>query len=137
MNQTHIRETPVEPIPHPAGDAAPASVCPRFHYAVELVGRRWIGAIISVLMSGPRRFNELLSAVPGLSDRLLTERLRELEREGIVLRTVHDERPVRVTYTLTESGESLGPILQQISHWAERWVEFVPVCPESESAEGA
>jgi DNA-binding HxlR family transcriptional regulator len=134
MNQTHIRETPVEPVPHPLAGEAPESVCPRFHYAVELLGRRWIGAIISMLMSGPRRFNELLGAVPGLSDRLLTERLRELEREGIVLRTVHDERPVRVTYALTESGESLGPILQQISDWAERWVEFVPVCPEREPA---
>jgi len=134
MNQTHIRETPIEPA-HPSVENPQASsVCPRFHYAVELLGRRWIGAIISILMNGPRRFNELLGAVPGLSDRLLTERLRELEREGIVVRTVHDERPVRVTYTLTESGESLGPILHQISDWAERWVEFVPVCPESESA---
>jgi DNA-binding HxlR family transcriptional regulator len=134
MNQTHIRETPVDPAPFPAQDEGRSNFCPRFHYAVELLGRRWIGAIIFVLMGGPRRFNELLGAVPGLSDRLLTERLRELEREGIVARTVHDERPVRVTYALTESGESLGPILDQIAHWAERWVDFVPVCPESESA---
>jgi DNA-binding HxlR family transcriptional regulator len=135
MNQTHIRETPIDPAPHPPAETGVrANFCPRFHYAVELLGRRWIGAIIRVLMGGPRRFNELLGAVPGLSDRLLTERLRELEREGIVARTVHDERPVRVTYTLTESGESLGPILDQISDWAERWVEFVPVCPQSESA---
>jgi DNA-binding HxlR family transcriptional regulator len=134
MNQLHVRETPAERASHPIEADGPASVCPRFHYAVELLGRRWIGAIISILMSGPRRFNELLVAVPGLSDRLLTERLRELEREGIVVRTVHDERPVRVTYALTESGESLAPILDQISDWAERWVEFVPVCPPTRDA---
>jgi len=134
MNQTHIRESPVEPPACTAAAEGRSNFCPRFHYAVELLGRRWIGAIIRVLMGGPRRFNELLGAVPGLSDRLLTERLRELEREGIVVRTVHDERPVRVTYALTESGESLAPIFDQISDWAERWVEFVPICPESESA---
>jgi len=129
MNQTHIRETPVEP-DHSAVSGEPmSSFCPRFHYAVELLGRRWIGAIVRVLMTGPHRFNELLAAVPGLSDRLLTERLRELEREGIVTRTVHDERPVRVTYALTESGESLDPILRQIADWAERWVDWTPTCP--------
>ncbi len=132
MSQTHIRDTPVEP-----GHSAPAgeplsSFCPRFHYAVELVGRRWIGAIVRVLMNGPHRFNELLAAVPGLSDRLLTERLRELEREGIVTRTVHDERPVRVTYALTESGASLDPILRQISDWAERWVDLQPAKADPE-----
>ena len=97
--------------------------CPRFQYAIELIGRRWVGAIVRVLVSGPARFNEILTAVPGLSDRLLTERLRELEREGIVTRTVSTERPVRVTYELTECGRSLDAILSDISHWAETWVE--------------
>src|SRR5256885_8082090 len=81
-----------------------SKVCSRFHYAMELIGRRWSGAIISVLLRGPQCFNEMLAAVPGLSDRLLTERLRELEAEGLVERTVLPGPPVRVSYELTESG---------------------------------
>src|SRR5258706_5634479 len=83
--------------------AEPASkVCVRFHHAVELIGRRWTGAVISLLMSGPQGFNEMLAAVPGLSDRLLSERLRELEVEGLVIRTVLPGPPLRVSYELTE-----------------------------------
>jgi DNA-binding HxlR family transcriptional regulator len=100
-----------------------SAFCPRFQYAVELIGRRWVGAILRVLLGQPRRFNEIMAAVPGLSDRLLTERLRELETEGIVRRTVHDERPVRVTYELTECGESLEPIIRSVGEWAEAWVQ--------------
>ena len=96
--------------------------CPRFQYTLELIGRRWVGAIIRTLIGAPRRFNEILGAVPGLSDRLLTERLRELENEGIVRRTVHAERPVRVTYELTQCGSSLEPVVRSVSDWAERWV---------------
>ena len=98
-------------------------VCARFHHAVELIGRRWSGAIISVMMGGPRGFNELLAAVPGMSDRLLTERLRELESEGIVRRTVIIGPPVRVSYELTEAGESLKPVIEGLGRWAERWVK--------------
>jgi DNA-binding HxlR family transcriptional regulator len=99
-------------------------LCPRYHHAVELIGRRWTGAIVRTLMSGPRRFNELLSAIPGISDRLLTERLRELEAENIVRREVRPESPVRVIYELTERGRELGPALDEIAHWAERWIEL-------------
>src|SRR5215472_8892407 len=81
--------------------------CPRYHRAVELVGRRWTGAIIRVLLGGAKRFNEIASAVPGLSDRLLAERLRELESAGIVRRGVDAGPPVRVDYALTESGAEL------------------------------
>src|SRR5579884_3667986 len=99
----HLRETPVERSPEQASaHAEPASAfCPRFQYAVELIGRRWVGAILRTLIGQPRRFNEILAAVPGLSDRLLTGRFRELENEGIVRRVVHDARPVRVSYELT------------------------------------
>jgi DNA-binding HxlR family transcriptional regulator len=100
-----------------------SKVCSRFHHAVELIGRRWSGAIISVMMSGPQGFNELLGAVPGLSDRLLTERLRELESEGLVRRTVIPGPPVRVSYELTESGEGLKPVIVSLGRWAERWVK--------------
>src|SRR6187551_1465694 len=68
--------------------AAEGHVCTRYHHAVELIGRRWSGAILSVLLRGPQGYNEMLAAVPGLSDRLLTERLREFESEGLVVRTV-------------------------------------------------
>jgi len=73
-------------------------------------------------MSGPRRFNELLTAIPGISDRLLTERLRELEVASVVKREVKPDPPIRVVYELTESGRDLGPALDEIARWAERWI---------------
>lgn len=100
-----------------------SKVCVRFHHAVELIGRRWTGAIISLLMAGPQGFNEMLTAVPGLSDRLLTERLRELESEGLVLRTVLPGPPVRVSYELTKAGKDLKPVIECLGRWAEQWVE--------------
>jgi DNA-binding HxlR family transcriptional regulator len=99
-----------------------SAFCPRFQYTLELIGRRWVGAILRALMGPPRRFNEILAAIPGLSDRLLTERLRELETEGIVARVVHACRPVRVTYELTSCGRSLEPVIRSVSEWAEAWV---------------
>jgi len=99
-------------------------LCPRFHRAVELIGRRWTGAIVQVLLPGPRRFNELLGAIPGLSDRLLTERLRELEAAGLVTRAVQPGSPVRVVYELTAAGNGLGGPLEALGRWAERWIEL-------------
>lgn len=97
-------------------------VCPYFHRAIELLGKRWTGAIIRVLLEGPRRFHEILQAVPGLSDRLLSERLRELEAEGIVDRIVYPEMPVRVEYRLTEKGRALEPVIRELHRWADRWL---------------
>ena len=99
-----------------------SSFCPRFHRAVELIGRRWTGAVIRALCAGPRGFNELLATIPGLSDRLLTERLRELEGEKIVRREVLAGPPVRVQYSLTERGIELEPTIRTIGAWAERWI---------------
>ena len=96
--------------------------CPLFHRAVELVGRRWTGAVIRALCTGPRGFNQLLATIPGLSDRLLTERLRELESEKVVRREVLLGPPVRVQYSLTECGAELEPTIRAISAWAERWM---------------
>jgi len=96
--------------------------CPRFHRAVELIGRRWTGAIIRVLLAGPQRFNELAAAVPGMSDRLLAERLRELETENVVRRDVSNGPPVRVAYALTEAGRELEATIRMLGSWAERWV---------------
>ena len=115
----------------------PGAFCPRFHYAVELIGRRWTGAILRALLSGATRYSDITSAVPGLSDRLLSERLRELEAEGIVSRTVIPEMPVRIEYHLTEKGRSLEAVLASVSQWAEAWIE-APVaearCEEVERA---
>lgn len=102
--------------------AVDTGLCPRFHKAIELIGRRWTGAIIRVLLPGPRRFNELLSAIPGISDRLLTERLRELENEGLITRKVEPGSPVRVTYELTCAGHELEEAMDAVGRWAERWM---------------
>src|SRR5919198_3636348 len=88
------------------------SCCSLYHRAVELVGKRWTGAILLVLMDGPARFSEVKQLVPELSDRLLSERLKELESEGIVVRRVIDESPVRVEYALTEKGRALQPVVR-------------------------
>lgn len=99
-----------------------AGLCPRFHQAVELIGRRWTGALLQTLMDGRRRYSDLKAAVPEISDRMLSERLRELEAEGLVRRIVVPETPVRVEYELTEKGCQLREPLQAIGAWAERWL---------------
>lgn len=96
--------------------------CPLYHEAIELVGRRWTGAILRVLMDRPMRFSEVGQAVPELSDRLLSARMKELEARGIVERTVHPGPPVRVEYSLSEMGRELGPALNQLEEWAQRWL---------------
>ena len=103
------------------GGARSAHVCPDFHAAVELVGRRWSGAILYALAERPHFFADLAHAVPGLSDRLLSQRLRELEAEGLVARSVHDGPPARVSYALTEKGRALSPALRELRSWAKRW----------------
>ncbi len=117
----------VEGIPATASSAPSAShpvpkgVCPHFHAAIELIGKRWSGAILCALEDGPLRFGEICRAVPGLSDRLLSQRLRELEEAGIVRRSVADGAPVKVSYELTEKGRDLGPSLDELRGWAKRW----------------
>jgi DNA-binding HxlR family transcriptional regulator len=111
-----------EAAPRAAKAHEASGYCPRFHHASELLGRRWTGAIIRELLGGSRRFNELLASIPGLSDRLLCERLRELEGARIVDRDVETGPPVKVSYALTKAGRELEPVLQAIAAWAERWV---------------
>jgi DNA-binding HxlR family transcriptional regulator len=97
-----------------------AAVCPHFHAAIELIGKRWTGAIVFALTDGPLRFGELAKAVPGVSDRLLSRRLQELEGEGLVMRDVEAGSPVRVTYSLTEAGADLEPAIAELKDWAKR-----------------
>ena len=98
-------------------------LCPRFHRAIELIGRRWNGAIVFVLLQERARFGELRAAIPGITDRMLTERLQALEREGIVVRTVVPEIPVRVEYALTKKGRALAEAFKTVSAWSEKWLD--------------
>ena len=101
----------------PTCDARP-SCCSLYHRAIELVGKRWTGAILLVLLDGPLHFSGIRQLVPELSDRLLSERLKELEAEGIVERRVLDGSPVRVEYSLTPKGRALEPALASLKEWA-------------------
>ena len=98
-------------------------LCSRFHRASELIGRRWTGAIIFVLLKSRCRFATLRSAIPDITDRMLSERLQELEQEGIVDRMVIPETPVRVEYALTRKGRALGSTMDAIADWAHKWIE--------------
>jgi len=101
----------------------PRACCPFYHEAVELIGRRWTGAIVAVLLDhGPLRFSEIAQAVPELSDRLLSERMKELEARGLVARHVVPGPPVRVTYELTAMGHELQPALDELRSWARQWL---------------
>lgn len=97
-------------------------LCARFHRAVELIGGRWTGAVIQLLFPGRMRFAQLRDAIPDISDRMLSERLRELETEGVIERFVIPDTPVRVEYELTEKGRALEQALAAVGKWAEKWV---------------
>lgn len=99
------------------------ALCTRFKHASELIGRRWTGAIIYVLIGGRCRFATLRDAIPDITDRMLSERLQELEQEGIVERTVLPDIPVRVEYSLTKKGRALASPIEAISQWAETWID--------------
>jgi DNA-binding HxlR family transcriptional regulator len=108
--------------------------CPYYHRAVELIGRRWTGAILRALLAGVERFSDLTAAIPGLSDRMLSERLKELEVEGIVVRQVIPATPVRVVYSVTPKGRALGAVVDAVSEWAATWLtadEPAPALPEN------
>ncbi len=112
--------------PEHTGGSRGTCCCPLYHEAVELVGRRWTGAILRVLMDGSLRFSEVAQAVPELSDRLLSERMKELEARGIVERTVISGPPLRVEYALSQMGRELEPALSELQRWAKRWLRRAP-----------
>lgn len=122
MDAREAPDTASPPAAVTDGPAPPKACCPLYHEAVELVGRRWTGAILRVLMDRPMRFSEIAQSVPELSDRLLSERMKELEARGMVQRTVHSGPPVRVEYSLSQMGRELEPALSELERWARRWL---------------
>jgi DNA-binding HxlR family transcriptional regulator len=99
-----------------------SGVCPYYHAAVEMLGKRWTGAIVDSLLAGPLRFSQLSQGIPQISDRLLSMRLKELEAGGVVARRVCDGAPVRVDYELTPKGRALEPVVTSLRHWAREWL---------------
>src|SRR5687768_1648100 len=109
------------PVDKPTEAELLAPFCPAFSRAIEIIGRRWTGAIVRSMLAGSTRFSELSADVPGLSDRLLSQRLKELEAEGIVERSVTPTTPVRVDYRLTEKGRALGTVVHEVIKWTNEW----------------
>ena len=107
----------------PESQEADSSFCVSFQTAIELIGKRWNGAILAVRLDGGRRFSELVTTVPGLSERLLAERLRELERRGILVRRVLPGPPLGVEYELTQAGRELAPAVEVVTAWARKWLD--------------
>ncbi len=99
------------------------NLCPRFEKAMELISKRWVGLILFELLKGPKRFSEMEANLP-VSGRLLSERLKLLEKEDIVARSVYSEYPVRIEYSLTDKGESLKPVIEELQSWAEGWISM-------------
>ena len=121
-----VTESADEPAVAPTPNGARHPCCSLYHHAVELIGRRWTGAILLVLVEeGSLRFSEIRVLVPDVSDRLLSERLKELEAEEIVARHVYDETPVRVEYELTAKGQALQPALKALKQWSHDY------CPDT------
>lgn len=99
-----------------------SKICPRFEKAVSILSQRWTALVIYQLLSGPQRFSTIQASV-GLSGKVLSERLKALEQEGIVKRHVIPETPVVIEYSLTEKGQSLNSVLKEIETWSQDWVD--------------
>ncbi|WP_110932313.1 winged helix-turn-helix transcriptional regulator [Paenibacillus bouchesdurhonensis] len=99
------------------------TLCPRFESAFSILGKRWNGLIIHSLMNGPKRFKDISNLIPSMSDKMLSERMKDLENEGILVRHVYPETPVRIEYELTEKGLALEPVMGEVQGWAEKWID--------------
>ncbi|GAA4056935.1 helix-turn-helix domain-containing protein [Amphibacillus indicireducens] len=97
-------------------------ICPRFEQAISLLSKRWTGLVIYQLLNGTQRFNELQSAI-GVSGKVLSDRLKDLEQQGIVHREVIPDTPVIIHYSLTEKGHSMQSIIQSIESWSQDWIK--------------
>ncbi|WP_227939362.1 winged helix-turn-helix transcriptional regulator [Alkalihalobacillus deserti] len=101
----------------------PSIICPRFEKAISLLSQRWTALIIYQLLSVSQRFSTIQSSI-GISGKVLSERLKDLEQQGIIKRKVIPETPVIIEYSLTEKGHSLEPILKEVENWSQLWVEI-------------
>ncbi|MFC5702951.1 winged helix-turn-helix transcriptional regulator [Cohnella faecalis] len=99
-----------------------SKMCPKYESAADLLGKKWTGLIIRVLLGGPKRFKDIKGQIPDMSDKMLTDRMKELESLGILTRTVYPEMPVRIEYELTEKGRGLEEVIQSIQNWGEEWM---------------
>jgi DNA-binding HxlR family transcriptional regulator len=97
--------------------------CPYYAAAAEMLGRRWAAGVLRALVTGPARFSDIAAAIPGMTDKLLAQRLKDLEADGLVERLVHAGPPVRVEYRLTEKGVALSTILLDLNRWALKWID--------------
>ncbi|TDF99613.1 winged helix-turn-helix transcriptional regulator [Paenibacillus piri] len=107
------------------------SLCPKFEAAFEILGKRWTGLIIQSLLNGPRRFKDISEMIPGMSDRMLAERFKELEAGGLIIRHVYPETPVRIEYELSDKGRALQPVMEAVQEWGDSWIQ--PNCPDAKS----
>lgn len=98
-------------------------MCPKFKQAFDLLGKRWSGLILRTLCGGPKRFSEIAAIIPDMSERMLSERFRELETVGIVKRTVYPDTPIRIEYDLTDKGKAVQPVVEAVQTWADDWVK--------------
>nr|WP_309101452.1 helix-turn-helix domain-containing protein [Fredinandcohnia onubensis] len=98
------------------------TICPKFEKAMSLLSQRWTALVIYQLLVGPQRFNEIQSSI-GISGKVLSDRLKDLEHQGLVKREVIPETPVIIEYSLTEKGHSIEPILREIEKWSQEWVK--------------
>ena len=97
-------------------------ICPKFEHTFAILGKKWMGLIIDVLLEGPQRFKNIAATIPNVSDRVLVERLKELEQEGLVSRTVDPDAAMRVAYSLTEKGQALKVVMDDVQKWADEWI---------------
>ncbi|MDQ0060798.1 DNA-binding HxlR family transcriptional regulator [Paenibacillus harenae] len=97
-------------------------MCPKYEAAADILGKKWTGRIIRVLLGGPKRFKEIKEQIPEMSDKMLTDRMKELESQNIINRNVYPEMPVRIEYDLTDKGRELQPVIESIQKWGEEWM---------------
>lgn len=98
-----------------------STLCPRFEKAVSLLSQRWTALVIYQMLDAPQRFGEIQSAI-GVSGKVLSDRLKDMEHEGLIKRDVYPETPVVIEYSLTDKGRSLEPVLRDIEQWSQEWV---------------
>ncbi|MGO4107777.1 winged helix-turn-helix transcriptional regulator [Paenibacillus lupini] len=99
-----------------------STMCPKYEAAADILGKKWTGLIIRVMLGGPKRFKEIKEQIPEMSDKMLTDRMKELESQNIIKRTVYPEMPVRIEYELTPKGRELQPVIESIQNWGEHWM---------------